>query len=123
MNEGDIKPVSDEEFKRSQLLADRRARRELEKKMRARPLEQLIEDFTGKVEPDETAPLGSCERCGEAYQQSESGRLADHVCADRRAAITQAPTHTTAAERAAERSVDRVAMGIRRVRRDIGEEE
>lgn len=121
MNDGNVKPISDDEFKRAQRIADRKAERELRKKMRDRPLEQIIDEFAGKVEPDPAAPLGKCERCGAAYEASETGRLKDHVCASILASV--ASQHVTPAERAAERSVNRVVLGIRRTRRDRGEEE
>jgi hypothetical protein len=116
----DIEPMSDDAFRRAQRIGEARERRELERKMRERPLEAIIEDFSSKVESDPAAPLGKCDKCGEAYTARESGRLAEHVCAS----IVRAATtpHITAEERAAERSVDRTVMGIRRVRRDMGEE-
>lgn len=116
----DIKPLSDDEFKRAQRLADAKQQRELKAKMQAKPLEQIIETFATKVEVDPTTPLGKCERCGAPFEQSDTGRLKDHVCADRAAAIAAAAAtqRVTPAERAADRAVDRIALGIRRVRRD-----
>lgn len=120
MSDDVIKPVSDEQFRIAQRISDARARRELHKKMRERPLEAIIETFAGKIEPDLDAPLGKCEKCGAPYEASESGRLKDHVCASIVAAIT---THgVTAEERRAEQAVERTRFAIHRVRRDTGEE-
>jgi hypothetical protein len=38
-----------------------------------------------------TFSLGSCERCGQPYETTPSGRIADHVCADRSADVPKGP--------------------------------
>lgn len=128
MNDDAIKPVSDEEFRIAQRVSDAKAARELKAKMRAKPLEAIIETFAGKAASDPAAPLGACEKCGAPYEASESGRLKDHVCADIAAqmAVVSEHQHTTvtAEERRAERAVERTRFAVHRVRRDTedGEE-